>query len=304
MDGKDYLILVGAPKCGTTSIAEWIDSLPGCVLAQGKETLFFTDFADRDWSGPGPGPGFAAGAPKTPEEFAHRFSHDRESDLRVEASTDNLSCPVSPDRIAAFRDRSDVRSLRVLALTRDPVGRIVSEYEHTLRVGWQRADLLTSLKAEKERTAKGWHPLFWHTARSRYAGPIARYRHLFGDDFLVLDYHTIEMAETRERLAAFIGLPKHEAVEPMPRKNARKVDRNLALKPLFKNRLLLSLARTVVPKTARAGIRKAVTGPALARYEPSPREREFIMSALGDEITACKANGDIPTEHWSCLEGV
>ena len=46
------LIIIGAPKGGTTSLANWLDSHPKIQLGQEKEPRFFTDYARRKWVGP------------------------------------------------------------------------------------------------------------------------------------------------------------------------------------------------------------------------------------------------------------
>ena len=50
---QNYIFLIGAPKCGTSNLAAMLGALPEIALARGKEPCFFTDFAERRWSGPG-----------------------------------------------------------------------------------------------------------------------------------------------------------------------------------------------------------------------------------------------------------
>ena len=143
------------------------------MLSAKKETLYFTDFANRTWSGPGAD--FVHNTPRCSAAFEAQFSADPEASLRIEASTDNLSCPVAAENIARFAERRDVKDIWISAILRDPVERIISEYEHTLRLGWQSGSLLHSLQCEKDRRSNGWHPLFWHIERTRYATQISRY---------------------------------------------------------------------------------------------------------------------------------
>ncbi len=300
MDGKDYLILVGAPKCGTTSLASWLARLPDTALSRMKESMYFTDFRQRRWSGPGGDP--ASNAPVDEASFRALFDHAPEAGLRIEASTDNLSSAVACDRIAAFAQRDDVGSVKVVAVLRDPVERIVSEYEHTLRFGWQSGSLMASLEAEPARTEKGWHPLFYHVARSRYATQLARYREAFGDGLLILDYHRLGEAETLARLAAFAGRSADDAAEGLPHANARRVHARPRAQTLLKNRTLLSLGRSAVPRSLRPRVRQMVTCKPLERYRPSEDELRFMLDALAEEIAACRDDPAIPTDNWPCLQ--
>ena len=300
MDKKNYLFIVGAPKCATSSLAGWLATLRGAVLARGKETLFFTDFARRSWSGPGHD--FAANVPRTDDAFRALFDHDPEASLRIEASTDNLANDAACDAIGAFARRDDVGSVKLVAVTRDPVARIVSEFEHTLRLGWQGPDLLASLHQEDTRRRTGWHPLFYHIARSRYATQISRYRARFGSDLLVLDYHTLSEPETLMRLAAFSGRDPAGAAEPLARQNTRAAYARPRMQRILSQPLLRGLGRAVVPGGLRSHVRSFLRGPPKDRYVPTAQERSFILEALGPEIEACRADPEISTMHWTSLE--
>ncbi len=299
MDGKDYLIVLGAPKCGTTSLAAWLAQLPDTALSRTKETMFFTDFAGRSWSGPGAG--FAEAIPVKDAEFRAQFAHAPDAGLRIEASTDNLSCAAAWARIKAFSERDEVASVRLVAILRDPVERIVSEFEHTLRFGWQPNDFTASLRAEKERRDAGWHPLFGHIFRSRYYEQLERFRSVFPrDQLLVLDYHELGDARTLARLAAFAGRDATDIDPQLARKNAREVHARPRSKQLLKNQTALKLARSFTPKPLRARVRRIVSGPQVARIEPHEVDRAYILRALRVDVRNCIGDPDIPTSHWSC----
>jgi hypothetical protein len=267
------------------------------VQAAQKETLYFTDFATRDWNGPGAD--FANVMPRSVEAFEAEFAVKPEATLRVEASTDNMSCPSAPETIARFATQADVADLRVVTLVRDPVDRIVSEYEHTLRLGWQTGSLMQSLQAEASRTSRGWHPLFRHIDRTRYASQIARFRNLLGDRLITLDFHRIGDIEEHTRLLRWIGRADVSDAEQMEHRNQRSVFAHPRRQALLRNEALKDLARTVAPKWLRPTIRRMVGGPPMERYKPSLEEIAFIREALADEIRACRDAPEIPTESWN-----
>lgn len=298
MQSYDYLFLLGAPKSGTTSVAQWLGGLEDTVLARRKETLYFTDYAQRQWRGPGAG--YTLGAPKTLEEFYDQFSDKPEASLRIEASTDTLSCASGLRKLVEFRDRPDVRSVKIVAVLRDPVERIVSEFEHTLRFGWQKPDLLSSLRREDERRIRGWHPLFYHVFRSRYADQLAAFQAAFGSDLLIVDYQTLGEPQTLQRLADFAGRPLPAAAHVLERRNSREVFARPELSRLTAHGAARKLACLIIPKPLRSGIRNALRGARVERIQPSATEIAFIMGRLRDDIEACLRNPDIPTDNWSC----
>lgn len=295
----NYLVLVGAPKCGTTTLASWLGGMPDAVLSEEKETLFFTDFADRKWGGPGAYSVEQINAiPRTFEAFQAQFSANSGASLRIEASTDNLSCGVAAENIARLAERKGVENVWVVAILRDPIQRIISEFEHTLRLGWQSGSLLNSLQAENERIANVWHPLFWHVHRSRYATQLARYRHLFGEQMFVMDYHRLNDPAERARLLRFIRCPDELAESPLERQNERQVLARPIGVRLLKDERLKSMGRALVPKGIRPTVKRLITGGPIDRYQPNAKEIKFIQSALSDEIGACIEASDIPTEFW------
>jgi len=298
MERKNYLIMLGAPKCGTTSLSTWLGDQPYAALTHEKETLYFTDFAEHSWQAPWTD--FAALQPADIEAFNAQFHHKPEAELRIEASTDNLSCSVAPENIARFTERKDVGEVWLVAVLRDPIARIVSEYEHTLRMGWQSGSLLNSLKAEHERTEKGYHPLFRHVKRSSYASQIARYRELFGDRVLILDFHQIRKAAERRRLLEWMGYAEAGKAE-MQHQNERSVVARPRTVGLLKNNTLQSVGRAIFPKALRPIVRDWITGGEVDRYKPTAAETEFMRHALQDEIQGCVEAPDIPTENWASL---
>jgi hypothetical protein len=299
MNGKRYLILLGAPKCATTSLAAWLERFPDAAKSKHKETLFFTGYGAMEWSGPGAH--FNRNAPGTEEEFAALFAHRPDADLRIEASTDNLSSDLALEAIQRFAARSDVRSVKLLAVTRDPVQRIVSEYEHTLRLGWQTGDLMGSLRSEEKRRAARWHPMFYHVHRTRYASQIDRFRAAFGSELKVVDYHQLSSPEVLAGIASFAGLDPSNLPEDLGHRNARKVYERPALERRLTKSPLRKRLRRFVPPAVRARVRSLVQGAPLERYTPTDAEIAAILDALRSEIDACVADPDIQTQHWACL---
>jgi hypothetical protein len=293
----DYLILIGAPKCGTTSLSAWLGGLPGVCLTRVNEPRYFTDHATRAWNGPG-GARFGRSVVADPVAFEDLFA-DKEAGLRVEASTDNLSCPATLDRLKAHARRDDVGRVRLVALLRDPVDRIVSEYEHTLQLGFQRGSLMRSLKAETARTAQGWHPLFRHLERSRYHSQLAPFRQAFGEDLMILDYHRIQEPATLRKVASFAGIDLPEgAALTLPHRNKRRVLARPWLARQLRTDTPFKAALDKVPGRFRPHLLAWLSGPERPRYEASASEIAFIQDALADEIAACLADPGMPTDNW------
>lgn len=295
-DAKNYLIMLGAPKCGTTSVSSWIERQPYAVLSRKKETHFFTDIYERTWHGPGAE--FVYDRPTNVTDFLAEFDKAPDAELRIEASADNLSCFDAVGKIARFVERDDVGKFWLVAILRDPIERIISEYEHTLRLGWQSGSLLKSLQLENERIEKGYHPLFRHIDRSRYFVQIERYREAFGDHLMIVDFTKIKDVSERQKILDWMGY-KDESTAELQHQNMRSVVARPGTVKFLKNERLLNLGRALFPKNFRPFVRKLITGGQVGRYKISTREMDFIRDAMGDDIQACIEAEHIPTENWT-----
>lgn len=296
MKSKDYIFIIGAPKCGTTSLADFLGSQPRATLARRKETMFFTDFANYSWSGPGAH--FSKDIISDEALFDMEFSDSPDVQTRVEASTDHMWCPGTAERIQNFSRRPDVGRVRVIAILRDPVSRIVSEYEHTLRFGWESLSLMEALRLEERRKEKGWHPLFYHITRTRYFSQLSDFRKRFGEDLLILDYSALSEPETLRRICEFSGLSVREEGLKLEQRNQRYVAPNPFLRKVMGEGLLTSVARSIVPKRLRGPVRQSLMPKSLDRYVPSKMEQKFIGRALADEIRACQEDPALPSQNW------
>ena len=292
-----YLFVAGAPKAGTTSVARWLDDRPEATLIRHKEPRRFTDFAERDWTGPARARFLSRMRPDA-ASYEADFAVTAATRWKVDASTDYLSCSASPGMIDDFAREG--RDVRVILILRDPVERIVSEFRHTLRDGWQTGTLRASLDAEAERIAAGWVPLFHHTARSRYAGPVADYAKRFGDRLLILDYHEMKAGDGhRERIARFLGLAYDaDVVTPMPVANEGSVPRSRMLRRAMGSGRVHAVARATLPGAVRRRIWDVASELNRGRYDPSPDEIDHARALLADDIAACRDDPRIPTGNW------
>lgn len=298
MSGKpNYLFLVGAPKCGTSSLARMLGAHPDVVIARIKEPAFFTDFSERDWTGPGTA-GLMRSSIGSREDYEAQFAEQPDALWRVDASTDYLSCPVSAQRIAAFRNDPEVGEVRVAVILRDPVGRAISEYQHTIRDRLETKTLKRALELEEGRLSKGMHPLFGHVFRGSYASQIARYRAQF-DDVLILDFHRIrEGVKVVNQVTDYMGLSPVEA-RNMASANTSHVYRSSVIHRIIEAEFVKNIARALVPSQFRDRVRQAINSLNQTSYTPASKELDMLRSALADEIAACMADPEIPTDRWT-----
>lgn len=291
------LVVVGSAKAGTTSLAAWLDQHPLCQLGRQKEPRFFTDFNQRRWQGPG-AEQFIATLVSDWDSYLANFPGLGPDTWAIDASTDYIWNGGALERIAEF---SKGREVKVVCIIRDPVSRAVSEYNHTLRHGWEDLSFRQSLIAEHSRIRDGFQPLFYHARRSRVHDDIQLAQALFRDDLLILDYAALQDPKTAiSQIFDFIGV-SNLAIDSEERRNQSFLPRNIIAKRVIESQSIRKIARTLVPKPLRQAAWHSLWKNARSVKTVSPEEVMFFREQLQDEISACIASQNIPTASWTPL---
>ena len=185
----DFLI-IGAPKCGTTSLYYLLAEHPHVEPAAAKELHFFNSHFDlgMEW--------YRRCFPR-PEQ------KDGRSTITGEATPSYLGDLYAPGRVAEV-----VPQVRLLVLLRNPVDRAFSHFQMAQRKGW--ATTATFEEAVGAEHAGRLDEDSWYLSGGIYADQLARWSSLFGhEQILVLRSEDFSRSpeETLERVLGFLGLP-------------------------------------------------------------------------------------------------
>lgn len=120
------MIVIGAQKCGTTSLHYYLGLHPRIIMSREKETNFF--IAERHWS-------------KGVDWYRSQFTGD--ADVFGEASPNYTN--YDHFRGVAVRMHSVVPEARLIYVLRDPVERIVSQYVHYCDMGLEHRSIDVAL---------------------------------------------------------------------------------------------------------------------------------------------------------------
>jgi hypothetical protein len=176
------VLIIGAPKCGTTSLHFYLDQHPSITMSARKELRYFSrsDWAERrDW-------------------YVQQFQQMR-TPLRGESTPRYARYPQIPGVPA--RIHSLIPDVRLIYMVRDPVARIISQE----RQWWADGD-----RTPIDLHLEGWDRLENAlVAPSRYATQLDQYlRHFPLQQLLVVDQHDLRNARraTLRRVFRFLGV--------------------------------------------------------------------------------------------------
>ena len=183
----DFMIL-GAQKCGTTTLYSLLDSHPGIVSSVPKEPHFFS--LNEDW--------------RSELDGYHRRFEQREGSIYFEGSTSYTFYPLR--RMEIWNDLYEYNPrLKFIYIVRDPRDRIVSNYMHMFERGFTDKPLVEAIIQDR-----------FYIDVSRYATQIRPFIERFGRERV----HIAFFDDLRERptqlvqeLAEFLGVDPDGFVE-------------------------------------------------------------------------------------------
>lgn len=210
------VLVIGAQRSGTSSLYKWLSRHPNAVGSLRKEVDYFSvDYAR--------GEGWYRA--HFPLGYRRRVAGLMGRPwMTFEATPDYLFDPRAPQRAAAA-----LPDAKLIALLREPAGRAVSHYHHSVRNNLETLDLVSALHAESERLAPEWDRIaadpgyqalpfrrFSYVARSRYAEQLARWRAVYPkEQMLVMRSEDLfaDPAGSFTAIQDFVGLPHWQPPE-------------------------------------------------------------------------------------------
>jgi hypothetical protein len=268
-------LVIGAMKCGTTSLYDLLAEHPEIGMSAIKEPAFFCseDFYARGW-------------PWYESLFAHADGRKAIGEAST-SYTKKYSYPGAAERIA--RRLPDVRLIYVV---RHPLERIESQWMHGVHAGWHPASFSRALE----------DPAL--VDPSRYWSQIEAYRQFFPDErilVLFFDDFKVDPRAFMARVYAFLGVdasfrPRGVAE---PRNVSAAIESERPLLNVMRQAPLVRRLASVAPARWRDGIKRRIfTRRITQRPEwPAAQRRKVLWEIADDVRTFLKFYGR-PTDFW------
>lgn len=272
------LVVIGAAKCGTTSLHAHLDTHPEIAMADLKELRYFTDPGAASWT----------------DWYCAQF--DPEAPVVGESSTMYTRSPALPG--VAARMWAAVPEARLVYLVRDPVERALASYTE------ERFQLLDPRPVDAAFADLD-DPYNPYLAASRYAEQAEEFLSFYPrGQLLVLSLSDLQHRpdDTMRRVFEHAGVDPGHQVDASTRHNEATAkyeygDVAARLRRGVAGRLVHRLpprART----TVQAAARRVLSRP-MDRPEPSPELQARIAAALEPDATRFRALTGLPFDDWS-----
>ncbi len=256
-------VVIGAQKCGTTTLYEDLRQHPDIILAE-KESSGLLD------------PGLLT--PSGRRRYRSLFPRLRPGAVAVDVATTYAMLPVHDG--VAERAHALEPDLQVFYIVRDPLRRVVSHHHHDLGLGLCGPDIDDAVREHA--------PLVDNT---RYATQVRPWVEAFGRERIHVIRFEDYVADRSDGVAQVhraLGLP----LRPLARtgvhnaSSERRVPRG-AWRTASTNPVYRRVIRPLIPRSARGALMRNLLpqGPARPR-PPSAPTVSFLVEALGPEVAA------------------
>lgn len=300
---KPNLFIVGAPKCGTTSLYTYLQTHPDIAMSRIKEPHYFgSDFEAKRFKRHGL------------DFYFSLWADAGDAKWLGEASIYYLYSRVAAQEIHDFNPDS-----RIIILVRNPVDMLYSYYYEKRFQGEEPlATFGEALAAEDERKRGRLLPpnlsnmpeSLYYRDVARFTGQIRRYHEVFGPDkvrVIVFDDLKADALSVYRDTLAFLGLDLSSVSPDMNAVNPSKVPRSSSITRFFHDPPVwwrygpIALGRLLVPKDTRRKVNLLIKR-LNTRYEKRPAMepsiRQQLMSEFYSEIEQLSALLDRDLMHW------
>ena len=282
------LFVIGAAKCGTTSLHSTLGRHSQVHMSAVKEPHYFAANLHATIRRP------------SAYDYLSEFRANGGAKFLGEASPSYLWDQEAPTRI--YESLPDPAEARFLVLLRDPVERAHSHYLMDVREGQQQASFAEAVALDDLMAPRLWGgPCHLYRDLGQYGSQLNHWLKTWPiDQFLLVetDHIANDAPAALRRIAAFLGLSMEEAwMQPVERKNSYQRPRRLVPSRLLGSDRLRSLSRRAVPRGVRHKVRDRILMVADERPAITPALRVELQSFYRSEIEQLRRTSglELPT---------
>ncbi|WP_040279616.1 sulfotransferase family protein [Psychroserpens damuponensis] len=277
----DFLI-VGAAKCGTTSLGDYLNEHKNMFICNPKEPKYLTySFLENAYKGKGDD--FTKKkAIKTLEGYKDLFKKAKDNQYKGESSVDLLyyydqSIPVIKEVLG---------DPKIIIMLRNPSKRAFSAYGHLIRDGRENLSFIEGLEKEDERMKLDYEFIWAYKNASFYADSTKAFLENFTNvKVIIFEEFVKNQEEITNEVLEFLGV-KNES------NNFSEVHRNISGKPksqllntlLLKDSFVKSILKALLPSSFRARVKYVIQKNNLKPLETKQDEANYLNGVFDNDI--------------------
>ena len=294
------LLLVGAAKSGTTSIANFLSKNNQIFVPHIKECRYFSQLS-KDYKGLG-AEAFVNSGITDLHDYCDLFK-SRSEDILADCSNDYLyyhqkAIPNIIDLLG--------RDVKIIIVLRNPIERAFSNYLHSIREGWENLTFMQALISENERISNHWAWSYHYASAGLYFEAVKAYLENFKNVKIIL-FEELETSVRDDSFYEFLGIKNNTTQIEFGRDN---VSGNIRSKFLWKilygnfylKKILKRFFKALRLEKVVFRFIKWVKIKNLSPAKISITERNFLKKIYNNDIMKLSKLIDRDLEHWIKLD--
>ena len=274
----NFALIIGAMKCGTTSLFSYLAQHPMISAYSKKEAFFFS--GNRRWSR-----GFGW--------YQNLWDWDsRVHKVALEASVDYTRIPTFPNAAERISTLKGQANFKFIYLMRNPLDRIESHYTHGRAAGWAATDKPLSEKIDSELIAP-----------SQYARQIEEYYQRFpSESILLLNFKDLKADPLNlvKKVCRFLEIDpdfEFQGLEQVHNANQQRIADERLWRSLRRIKPLRSAARRL-SKQQKQRIYRLFGRKLEDNIKLSPEQRNFVLQELREDLRKLSLEYGVDVHRW------
>jgi Sulfotransferase domain len=278
MSSWPNLFIAGAPRCGTSSLHAYLQSVPGVYMSRIKEPNFFSRSVI--------GERHPMVKPiRSERKYLSLFSDAGDAKVIGEATPFYLEDPEAPVLIDQTAPEA-----KVIVSLRDPVERLYSHYlmmrNNRSMIGSFMDEILRGLALQQKRR----NLAVLSPSTGLYSRQVERYRRIFGErrfKVIILEEWREHVPRAIRQILDFLevenGTDDVDGVSLQPQRRYGEA-RGPLVRFLFGNRTISRVTENLVPFRLRKRVRSAILVKQVPKPPMPPEARKFLVGYYWEDV--------------------
>ena len=226
--------IVGAAKCGTSSLAYYLSQHPFIFISAIKEPDFFShqELEKQQLY-------YQSPSIKSKKLYLDLFKGVKNETVIGEASVSYLFYPKTAQNIYEFNPKS-----KIIILLKDPIKRAISHYLMDYRLGLVSTSL-DEIIADKGNKMKYHYQQY--ISLGKYSSQVKQYYNVFGKDQVKVYFSDNDIINFLPNIYRFLGVDTTFELIDKEQQNQNRAFKNPILKKVYQNHKLRNMLKNVIP---------------------------------------------------------
>lgn len=293
-------VIVGFPKCGTTSLHYYLDDHPEIFMPKQKELHYFTAKILKSQN---KGPGDNSVNQFHIDSFQAYKQHFKKAQKKHKAIGDASPSYINyPETIPDIKEKLGA-DIKIIIVLRDPIRRAFSNYLHLVRENREKLSFFDALQAEEVRREIGYSDFWYYKWNSLYAKKVEIFKKAFDEVYIMTNENLKQNPlQSIQKLYKFLGVDANYKPQNLSKQYnpGGLYKQNLITKLIFRQSGLRRVLKRYMPITPGM---KSFKQDILKQFEkPKPeidkQSEDFLVDYLKEDVELLKSSFDINIESW------